>query len=650
MGCKGSSTIAARGVDRTSSADNPGLDRSFSKSFSKRLVAFDSTIVTSTKDCPEVIVESSSNTFGDNIEGKEEVGEDARGDCENNDDHYDLSAGWSQEDMGAIADRFTKIRKLGNGPFGEMIIAREKATGNVRSIKIVKKSLIMRSGGSNQVIELLNELNLVSSMDHPNIMGLYPLYQDKRNFYVVLDHYTGGDLLDLLNFKMRLDESDAAFIMEQVLTGIRYLHSRGVVHRDIKPENIYLDHSYDDTSGQTESVFAHKPKKLRRSTTNHLKVKPVDISEMPMVKIVDFGLATTIETSEISAHYFPLDERIGTSYFIAPEVLNKRYNEKCDMWSCGVLLYTLLCGYPPFMGSSEDEIIRIVNEGTYKWNRSECHMLSREAMALVDMLLSYNPQDRPSADAALRHAWLTHYKPPVVGNACESALINMSLFQKSDKMARLSILFMGKMHTTPANTRPLARTFMALDENGDGRIDRWELHRAFIVYLDKLMVSKQQTTQELKLESPTFTTAEERIRIIQEYEDATKHEDHSSSADVPCFVPNTRLDELRKRRRWALVDSVIESVDFDDNGFIEYSEFITVALDRKVLMSHDTLQAAFNWIDLDGSGSIAAEELKSMYKHITKEEWQAILNDVDADGDGEVDFEEFKVMMANFIL
>lgn len=125
---------------------------------------------------------------------------------------------------------------------------------------------------------------------------------------------SGGELFEKISQEQFFSERDAANIIKQVLSAINYIHSHNIVHRDLKPENLLLDKQSDN----------------------------------PRVTIIDFGTAGVFESGK------KLNQKYGTPYYIAPEVLKRSYNEKCDEWSCGVILYILLCGYPPFNGARDD--------------------------------------------------------------------------------------------------------------------------------------------------------------------------------------------------------------------------------------------------------------------------------------------------------
>lgn len=151
-----------------------------------------------------------------------------------------------------------------------------------------------------------------------------------------------------------------------MLSAINYCHSNNIVHRDLKPENLLLDDSDDSTH----------------------------------VTIIDFGYAGYFTPGD------KLHTRYGASYYIAPEVIKKSYDNGCDIWSCGVILYIMLCGYPPFNGPSDKKIIEAVLAGQYSLDEPEWHTVSDEAKDLICKMLCYNPEQRITARDALCHQWI----------------------------------------------------------------------------------------------------------------------------------------------------------------------------------------------------------------------------------------------------
>lgn len=326
-------------------------------------------------------------------------------------------------------------------------MCREKHGHGEKAIKVIKKSQFdkMKYSITNKIEcddkiheEIYNEISLLKSLDHPNIIKLFDVFEDKKYFYLVTEFYEGGELFEQIINRHKFDECDAANIMKQILSGICYLHKHNIVHRDIKPENILLENKH--------------------SLLN--------------IKIVDFGLSSFFSKDN------KLRDRLGTAYYIAPEVLRKKYNEKCDVWSCGVILYILLCGYPPFGGQNDQDIIKKVEKGKYYFDFNDWKNISEEAKELIKLMLTYDYNKRITAKEALNSKWIKKYANNINKSDQKTlcgALSNMRKFEGSQKLAQAAILFIGSKLTTLEERKELTDIFKKLDKNGDGQLDKKEL-------------------------------------------------------------------------------------------------------------------------------------------------------------------------------
>lgn len=181
----------------------------------------------------------------------------------------------------------------------------------------------------------------MKKLDHPNILRLFEIFNDDKRYYLVTELCTGGDLYDEIKNRKTFDEKDAAIIIKQILEAVSYCHANYIMHRDIKPENVLIDGKSDN------------------------------------IKLVEFN------ASKKFAPGSKLTDAYGTLYYMAPEVLMVDYDEKCDIWSTGVVLYILLGGYPPFDGSSDTEITRKIIIGDYKMSAPIWDTVSDEAKDLI---------------------------------------------------------------------------------------------------------------------------------------------------------------------------------------------------------------------------------------------------------------------------
>eukprot|EP00922_Rhytidocystis_sp_ex-Travisia-forbesii_P018959 GHVS01028157.1.p1 GENE.GHVS01028157.1~~GHVS01028157.1.p1 ORF type:complete len:647 (+),score=89.52 GHVS01028157.1:191-2131(+) len=462
-----------------------------------------------------------------------------------------------------LADRYTKVRPLGMGAFGEVLLCVDKATKAERAVKMIKKSAALSSTAPAE--DLLLEVELLKILDHPNIMKLYEFFEDDQQYYIVSEVYSGGELFDAIIDRQKFSEKDAASCMKQVLSGVSYLHRHKLVHRDLKPENLLLESKSNDA----------------------------------LIKIVDFGLAAHFSPQEV------LRDKLGTAYYIAPEVLQSNYDEKCDVWSCGVILYILLCGYPPFNGVNDAAIMDKVRLGEFEFPEKDWHEVSADAKSLIREMLTINSEKRISSEKALGHKWIVdttnEMASKVESKALTGVVSSMRRFQKTQKLAQAAMLFMGSKLTSVEETKELMAIFRELDTNGDGQLDRKELIDGCTALVKARGGSDRGESRQ---------TAEEEV------------------------------------------DRILASVDFDKNGFIEYSEFVTVCMDRCTLLSEERLVAAFKLFDADGSGKISKEELGKLFglNSIDDETWEQVLEETDTNKDGEVDLEEFIAMMKRICL
>ncbi|CDJ28906.1 uncharacterized protein EMH_0045050 [Eimeria mitis] len=287
------------------------------------------------------------------------------------------------------------------------------------------------------------------------------------------------------------------------------------------------------------------------------------------------------------------------AYYIAPEVLHGTYDEKCDVWSTGVILYILLSGCPPFNGANEFDILKKVEKGKFTFDLPQWKKVSEPAKDLIRKMLAYVPTMRISARDALEHPWLKSTERQTDNidlPSLESTILNIRQFQGTQKLAAAALLYMGSKLTTNEETDELNKIFQRMDKNGDGQLDKQELMEGYV--------------ELLKLKGEDVSAVD---KSAIEYE----------------------------------VEQVLEAVDFDKNGFIEYSEFVTVAMDRKTLLSRQRLERAFGMFDSDGSGKISSAELAMIFgvSELDGDAWRRVLAEVDANNDGEIDFAEFQQML-----
>mmetsp|Transcript_24256 Transcript_24256/g.46476 ORF Transcript_24256/g.46476 Transcript_24256/m.46476 type:complete len:392 (-) Transcript_24256:187-1362(-) len=261
-------------------------------------------------------------------------------------------------------------RVLGTGQIGTVRECIDRTTGERFAVKSIRKSDPAVKPGS-----LAREIKLLQAMKHSSIIQLVDMYEDADYMHIVTDLCEGGELFEKIIEKTSSNnengaacfaENEAASLLHQILTSVAYMHKRGIVHRDIKPENILFDTKDKDSP----------------------------------IKIIDFGLARKYAGNR------PMTTIVGTPYYIAPEVLRKKYDKSCDLWSIGVIAYVMLLGYPPFNGNNNKEVHDSILRGRCRFPSAG---LSREARSFVHRLLRKDPRKRSTVEQALNHPWMAKH-------------------------------------------------------------------------------------------------------------------------------------------------------------------------------------------------------------------------------------------------
>ena len=252
---------------------------------------------------------------------------------------------------GDITHFYEIIKKIGEGGYGKIYKVKNKESGDIRAMKQIMKSKIP------DIEKFQNEIKILSMVDHPNIVRLFEVIEDDKYFNLLEELCTGGELLSKV--KKPLKEKEIAKIFKQIMSAIAYCHEKGIVHRDMKLENI---------------LFATE-------------------SEDSPIKIIDFGLSVLLgkketknenETADLKKYGFKrMTTKVGTIYYMSPEVIKGNYDEKCDIWACGVILYTLLSGYPPFNGQTDKDIYNMISKMNFDFEQPVWKNVSKYAKELL---------------------------------------------------------------------------------------------------------------------------------------------------------------------------------------------------------------------------------------------------------------------------
>jgi len=272
-----------------------------------------------------------------------------------------MGKGMSKEDV----HRFYSIKeKLGMGSFAVVKRAIRKSDKKQFAVKEIRKLHL----NEEELKTVEDEVSIMENIAHPNCVKLYEMYTSKAKVYMVLELLTGGELFDRIVAKGNYSEKEAATLLKTLLEAIKYLHSINIVHRDLKPENLLYTSQSKDAD----------------------------------IKITDFGLAKARKTNSQDMH-----TACGTPGYVAPEVLEgHEYGAAVDLWSIGVILYILLCGFPPFYHEATKELYKLIKKGKYDFPDPYWKNISSDAKDVVTRLLTVDPAKRATPDDILNHPWL----------------------------------------------------------------------------------------------------------------------------------------------------------------------------------------------------------------------------------------------------
>ncbi len=485
-----------------------------------------------------------------------------------------------------VFDHYKKISELGSGAFGTVYKVQNIASDNLRAMKVISKELI-QSGVD--AAEISNEIQILSRLDHPNIMRVYEFFEDKDNFYIITEYCDQGDLAGKMDEEGKLSELLVKYFMNQVFIAISYLHSQDVFHGDIKRENILLE-SLDESINAKKTISSIESDKninneLKNTKTISDKTRNLlkELSTIE-VKLVDFGAA------KMFSPHKRMSGIIGTTYYCSPEVIDNLYREECDEWACGVLMYILLTGYPPFDGDSEEEIFNKIKNDKPNLRVDELKNVSRNCKNLILQLLQKDPEERIKANDALQHPFFT-----------ENINFDDLLTQGTD-MSLLTSL----------------RSSMA---------QKTKFQDAVIAYI-----------------ALNFTDKKEEQKIKEIFRSMSK--DHSTfKIDIDMFVKCLTENKIANAEE---AKEIFYSIDNDRNGSIEYQELVRGMSDKKKLLSDSNLKEAFDFFDVDKSNTITWDEIARIVfqgKTVPKELINSFLKEIGKTENDPISFKEFCEMI-----
>jgi serine/threonine protein kinase len=288
-------------------------------------------------------------------------------------------------------ENYRLVAQMGDGAFSTVYKAIDLSTGEKVAVKVVRKHELNASQRAN----ILKEVQIMRGMNHPSIVKLISFSESPDYYFLVLELMEGGELFHQIVKLTYFSENLAKHVILQVAQGIRYLHEeRGVVHRDIKPENVL----FEQIPTIPSKVFIRRPYDEDKEDEGEF-IPGVGGGGIGRVKIADFGLSKVVWNEETMTP-------CGTVGYTAPEIVkDERYSKSVDMWALGCVLYTLLCGFPPFYDESINVLTEKVARGYYTFLSPFWDHISAPAKDLIEHLLCVDPAQRYTIDEFLAHPW-----------------------------------------------------------------------------------------------------------------------------------------------------------------------------------------------------------------------------------------------------
>ena len=448
-----------------------------------------------------------------------------------------------------IASKYLKIKEISNGTYAKLYIVQRKTDFKLYCCKEILKSKVA------DLYNFRNEINILSKADHPNIIRIFEIFEDSRYISIIMEYCTGGDLFQKINELAEKDqafsEKEAVKIFKQLMSAVSYCHSQGICHRDLKPDNI---------------IFVNK-------------------EPNSPIKVIDFGLSKIfgeikpiMKGNKIEKNI--MSPRVGTAYYMSPEVLQGNYDNKCDIWSCGVILYILLCGYPPFDGDTQNDILKAISKKKYSFPEEEWKSVSDDAKDLIKHMLC-DPDKRFNAQNVLNHHWIEKNAPNSNNALSKFNVQSLKDFGNFYKLTKYVLGFIAS-RVNDEEIEKLKKIFEEIDVNKSGTLNIKEIKNS----VDKMEQGKNLTEDE-------------------------KYE-------------------------------IIKHIDTNKSEKIEYNEFLAACLEQKIYLREENLLNAFIRLDLDGSGKISKKEIKKVLNdEVNKELLDKIIQEFDLNSDGEIDYREF---------
>ena len=492
---------------------------------------------------------------------------------------------------------YEELEELGVGNYG--VVKKVRLIKNpdiVRAMKIIPEENVVQGEGAS----LIDEIEILKNLEHPNIMKVYESFVYNNSYFIVSELCDQGHLLSKMEKLERMDQIVVKFLMDQILNAIAYLHSKNILHGDIKLENVLLykvskrggrrftsiNEDFNEDEALRDDINQNYGKKKTSSKSKNYIQDMMNYE----IKLIDFGCSKYFVKKNTKKKK-KLSGIIGTSIYCSPEVVDNLYDEKCDEWSCGVLMYILLGGIPPFYGDTEEEIFEKIKKCEYDFSPPPFKKVSKNCKDLIRRLLEPKKQYRIKAVEALRHPFFTESFDP---NSAMTANKDLSILKQFIN----PIKYVSKFHEAVAAY--LCVNFIPDEEE--------KTLKTVFRYLDK--------------DNKSIITKEAIKQCLEEIEVEITDEE---------------------------LTNIFNSIDEDGSGLIEYQEFIRNACDIKKLLTENNLKNVFHAVCGD-KDIMTGEDIKRFVFHDSLVQDQTLKEYFEQIGlniDDKINFDDFSNMIKN---
>lgn len=456
-------------------------------------------------------------------------------------------------------DNITNYYKIGNvigtGGFGQVRICKKKEDESEKlyALKSIFRKKIIK--------DIINEIEILISLDHPNIIKFYEYYIDNEYFHIVTELCEGGELIEKITQRGHLPEFTVTNIIFKVLTAVSYCHSKGIVHRDLKPENIMFE-TNENNETEIKIIDFNLSKKhtmVKKKNRNEKKITAPKRKENSNDSIDKANYDDDTNSHDVSFNTHQNDNTmksvIGTPFYMAPEVIIGSYNEKCDVWSIGVITYFAISGELPFSDKKSlfNVYSKILNDDVV-FENPIWESVSQNCKDFINSCLIKDKSKRISVQEALHHPWFQVTRKSLTdisGLIMKQKLQNLQNFSHKEKFKKLMIKCIVCNHLSLNETKRLRSVFCSMDTAHSGYIDVSELRASF-------------------------------------------------------EKANIKITEKE-------LDDIIKNCAGKMKGKIKYTEFLMGSLDEDYYVDKEILKQAFDQLDVDKTGMITTENLRAFF-------------------------------------